>query len=191
MQVVVRDRRRIFDDFFRIDEAWVSVEQRDGTMGPDARRLSFERGDSASAVVYCRDRRGVLLVHQFRFPTYDKGPGWITETAAGMVDEGETPEESIRREVVEETGYEVEDLEKIGTFYLSPGGSSERIHLYCAEVSSRSRAGEGGGNAEEAEDIRVVELPLEEVERRLAAGDFVDAKTVIALQWLLARAGSR
>ena len=144
-RVVIEKLSRIFDDFFAIDEAWLSFERTDGTMSPVVRRLSFERGDSVAALLFDREEQAIVLVRQFRFPTHGKGPGWILEAVAGIVDEGESPEEAIRREVLEETGYRVDQLEHISTFYVSPGGSSERIGLYYAEVGRQDHVGEGHG----------------------------------------------
>ncbi len=186
-RVVIHDRALVLDDFFKVEEAYVSYERFDGTMGPKLRRLNFERGDAVSAVIFNRDSERVLLVEQFRFPTYDKGPGWTIELVAGIVDEGESPDDAVRREIHEEAGYEVARLEKISTFYLSPGGSSERVHLYYAEVSASGLRGEGGGRDDEHEDLKAHWLLLSEAADRLASGGIPDAKTIIGLQWLLAR----
>src|SRR5262245_11630983 len=97
--VVVHEKRRVFDGFFKIDEAVVSYRGADGSMIGPLRRLSLELGDSVAALVFQRDRRSIILADQFRYPTYGNGPGWLTELPAGMVDPGETPEESVRREV--------------------------------------------------------------------------------------------
>jgi NUDIX domain len=95
-------------------------------VGP-VRRLSLEHGDSVAAVVFHRDRRSMGPRVAVSLSTHDKGPGWLPEILAGMIDAGESPEEALRREVREEGGYEIERLDSIGTVYLSPGGSSERI----------------------------------------------------------------
>lgn len=127
----------------------------------------------------------VLLTRQFRYPTYENGPGWILEAAAGVVEPGEDPADTMRRELAEEIGFEPHHLESIATFYVSPGGSSERVFLYYAEVSEADRVGNGGGLAEEGEAIEIVEFTLEELTERLHAGDIIDAKTLIGIQWLL------
>jgi ADP-ribose pyrophosphatase len=183
----VHSRRRLLDDFFKVDEAEVSYERSDGTMTPPVRRLVFERGDSVAAVVAHRESGELLFTEQFRFPTLDKGPGWLLEIMAGMIDAGETPEQALRREIEEELGFVVARLEPMATFYVSPGGSSERIFLFYAEVDDDGRVSEGGGVAGEHEDIRVVFLPIAEVRSRLAAAGFADAKTIIGLQWLFAK----
>jgi ADP-ribose pyrophosphatase len=183
----VHGRRRLLDDFFKVDEADVSFERPDGSMTPPERRLVFERGDAVAAVVVHHETRSLLFTEQFRFPTLGKSTGWLLEVVAGMIDAGESPEAALRRELKEELGFVNPRLEPIATFFVSPGGSSERIWLYYAEVSDADRVSDGGGLAQEHEEIRVVHLAEAEVKRRLAAGEFEDAKTIIGLQWLFAR----
>ena len=183
-RVTIHSKRVVFDGFFRVEEAMVSYEDAKGRMVGPVPRLSLERGDSVAAVVFHRERRRVILTSQFRYPTNAKGPGWLTELPAGMIDDGESPEDAIRREVREECGYEVERLEPIATFYLSPGGSSERIILYYAEVGEASRAGPGGGT-DEGESIEVTEARVDDLIREVMAGHVADAKTLVGLLWLM------
>lgn len=190
-RVDVRSRRRLLDDFFKVDEAELSFERFDGSMTPPVRRLVFERGDSVAAVVVDRDTEQLLLTEQFRFPTFEKGPGWMIELIAGMIDRGEKPEASIRREIEEELGYRTDRIEHVATFYVSPGGSSERIWVYYAEVRAAGRVSAGGGLPGEHEDIRVVSISPEEARTALKDGKIVDAKTIIGLQWFLAQSPSR
>jgi nudix-type nucleoside diphosphatase (YffH/AdpP family) len=188
-RVLVQRQRRVFDGFFKIDEAEVSNERFDGSMGASVKRLSFERGDSVAALVHDRRARTVMLVNQFKYPTYAKGPGWILETVAGILEPGETPEAAVRREVLEEIGYELDVVEPIATFFVSPGGSSERILLFYAETSSARKVGPGGGLASENEDIETVELEVDDLERLVRDGAIVDAKTLVAILWLQKRLG--
>jgi len=190
-KVDVRSRWRLLDDFFKVDDAELSFERFDGSMTPPVRRLVFERGDSVAAVVFDRDAERLLLTEQFRFPTFEKGPGWLIEIIAGMIDRGEQPEVSIRREIEEELGYRANHIEHIATFYVSPGGSSERIWLYYAEVGEAGHVSAGGGLPGEHEDIRVVSIPPEEARTTLKDGKIADAKTIVGLQWFLARGPSR
>jgi ADP-ribose pyrophosphatase len=190
-RVDIKEKRRILNDFFGVDEAHLSFERFDGTMSPVVRRLNFERGDSVAALLHHTERGTALLVNQFKYPSYEKGPGWITEVVAGMIDKGETPEEAIRREIQEETGYRADSVEHISTFYVSPGGSSERIILYYATVSGVGRRSKSGGLASENEDIKLIELPLADAFDQLRRGEIADAKTIIALMWFEARHGSR
>jgi nudix-type nucleoside diphosphatase (YffH/AdpP family) len=186
-KVEIISQRRLADAFFKLDEAELRHEQRDGSMSAPMRRLNLERGDGVAALVYHPQRETLIFVRQFRYPTYLRGgSGWLVELPAGMLDHGEEPVDCMRREILEETGYTVQHIEPISTFYLSPGGSSERIFLYYAEIDPLKEPDSGGGLAHEQEDIELVECSLSEVWRQLDAGAFVDAKTLIALQWMRA-----
>ena len=185
--VEIQSRHRILDGFFKIDDVEFRHQRRDGSMRPLLRRLHLDRGDGVAAVLHNAAQGTLLFVRQFRYSTYENGPGWLLETVAGIVEPGQTPEESVIREVREETGYRIRDLEPVSVFYLTPGGSSERIHLFYAEVEPAARAHEGGGLAEEGEDIEVVELTLEQVWQALDRGAIADAKTIVGLQWLRRR----
>lgn len=191
MKVQVYEKKRIFDGFFKIDEAKLSYEQFSGEMTPTISRCSFERGDSVAAVVLDTDTSEVLLVNQFRYPSFEKGPGWITELMAGMIDGDESPETAMRRELLEEIGFRLEYLEYISTFYVSPGGSSERIVLFYVEVKDTDKIAKGGGLFSEGEDVRLVRFPLQDVKRLLSANEIVDAKTIIGLMWLQQRSEQR
>jgi len=191
-QVEILARRRVFDGFFKIDEVELRYERFDGDMTPPLKRLVFERGDSVAAMVYHRDQNKLLFLRQFRFPTYEKGPGWITEVVAGMREHGEPAADALKREIIEESGYEVSSLEPIATFYVSPGGSSERITLFYVEVTSANKIASGGGLVEENEDIETIAYSPEELAQAVAAGAIQDAKTLIGILWFqnkLAREG--
>ncbi len=183
-KVQIESRKRLFDDLFKIEEAILRYERFDGQMSNVVRRLNFERGDSVAAILLNKENRRVILINQFKYPTYKKGPGWITETVAGILEANEEPNEAIRREILEETGYKASNLTHIATFYVSPGGSSERIILYYAEIDSNNKISSGGGLAFEDEDIRLIEFSLQDLWTALESGEFIDAKTIIALMWL-------
>ncbi len=180
MKVEIKRTRRLLDDFFRIDEVFLQYEKFDGRMSGPVRRLVLDRGDAVAAIVMNTATGRVVLARQLRFPTFAKGPGWTTEIVAGMVDPGETPEPAIRREIREETGYEVRKLEPISTFYVTPGGSNERVFLFYAETDAPAGAREHS----DEEDIALVELSPADAFRMVDAGEIADAKTIIALWWL-------
>lgn len=183
-KVEIEKRRRILDDFFKVEEAHLRYERFDGHMSPLVRRLNFERGDSVAAMIFNPRTQRMLLVNQFKYPAYEKGPGWITEAVAGMIDEGESSEDAVRREVEEETGYGLLTLEHISTFYVSPGGSSERIMLYYAEIDETQKIAVGGGLVAEDEDISTIELSLEQALEQVRTGHIADAKTILGIFWL-------
>jgi ADP-ribose pyrophosphatase len=183
-KVEIKSKRLIFNDFFKIQEAILRYLRFDGKMSEPVRRLVFERGDAVAAIILNRDTQKVILINQFRYPTYEKGPGWIYELVAGILEPNETPEDALRRELMEEIGYRADDLTHIATFYVSPGGTSERIMLFFAEVGNSDRVTAGGGLASESEDIQLTEVALPELWRALDAGEIMDAKTIIGIMWL-------
>ena len=134
-KAVIARQQRLFDDFFKIDELLVTHRQIDGTTSSVQRRLVFERGDSVAVLLFNRDRRAVVLVEQFKAPALvarrrddpTTTDGWLVETLAGMIDTGEAPEAAAIRETLEETGYRIREPELIGRFFVSPGGTSERV----------------------------------------------------------------
>jgi nudix-type nucleoside diphosphatase (YffH/AdpP family) len=186
----IRKQTRLFDDFFQIDEVIVAHERQDGTMSPDERRLIFERGDAVAVLLYNADANAVVMVNQFKVPTLEARrrddpnttDGWITEATAGMINAGETAEQAIIRETLEETGYQISNPRLISKFFSSPGGTSERIFLYFALVRDSDRAGSGGGI--DGEDVTVLQTPLTELMQALAQGTIEDPKLAIGAYWL-------
>jgi nudix-type nucleoside diphosphatase (YffH/AdpP family) len=183
--VRILQRREVFHRFvFRIEELTLEYERFDGSMSGTLTRLILDRGDSVAILLHDTDNELILLCEQFRAPTYEGGLGWLVELPAGILETGENAEESARRETLEETGYTVRALEPIASVYLSPGGSSERVHIFHAEVSLADRTAAAGGLAAEQEDIRLISLPRDEAFAKAREGQIFDAKTLIALQWL-------
>ncbi|MHA6247576.1 NUDIX domain-containing protein [Pontibacter sp. CAU 1760] len=164
----IKKRERAYDGYFKINK--LTVEQD----GKTFTREQFDRGHAVAALVFDTEKQEYILTRQFRV-----GPeAELVEVVAGMIDAGEKPEESIRREVEEEIGYHVEKLEHLHTFYSSPGGTTEKVELYYAEVSAQHAA--GGGNAHEHEQIEILRYTPEELDKLVTH----DAKTIIAQQWV-------
>lgn len=184
-RVEITQRNVIFHRFiFRIEELRLRHELFDGSMSAPITRLVLERGDSVAVLPHDPDMGAVLLCEQFRAPTVTRGPGWLVEIPAGILEDNERPEGCARRETLEEIGHAAEALTPIATIYPSPGGSSERIHIFHGRVALRPDAPETAGLTDQDEHIRVLRLPVEVALARLRAGEIQDAKTVIALQWL-------
>lgn len=184
-KVIIDTKKYILNDFFKVDEAYLRFEQFNGDMSPRVRRLNVERGNSVAILVLNKDTNKLILVCQFRYPTYQNKHGWIIEAIAGMVDPGESPEQTARRELEEETGLIIETFEPITTFYPSPGGSSELIHLFYSEVSGdQAKYKETGGVISQGEDVKALEITLEDALAKVKSGEIVDAKTIIGLYWL-------
>lgn len=186
----------VFGRAFRILRAQLRFRRFDGAMSKEITRISFERGDSVGVLLYDPDNDGVVLVRQFRFPVYAALPpqeqagggalkAWLIEVIAGVQDPGYGVHEVAHKEMLEESGYTLRGpLEHMMTFYVSPGGTSERIHLFYGELDHRDRATAGGGLLAEGEDTQVLFLPRAQALAMVASGEICDAKTVIALQHL-------
>jgi ADP-ribose pyrophosphatase len=188
-----------FRDLFRIVRTRLQYRRFDGSLSKPVTRISFERGDSVGVLLHDPQGDAVILVRQFRYPVYarldpsarvDEGAqqAWLLEVLAGILDEGQTIKEVAHRELLEEAGCTIQgDLQPIGAFYVSPGGTSERIHLFLGQVDRRQRIGTGGGVVAEGEDTQVVVLPFDEAMAKVAEGEIQDAKTILALQHLALR----
>jgi ADP-ribose pyrophosphatase len=184
-KVLIEKKRYVLDDFFKVEEAYLQFEKFDGEMSETVRRFSLERGNSVAVLTYNRHTDKLILISQFRYPTYKNGQGWTIEAIAGMIDPGETTEETARREVEEETGLSIVDLQHITTFYPSPGGSSELIFLYYSEVAGEPEKRDNtGGIISEGEDIMSLEISLKDALEKVKSGEIIDAKTIIGLYWL-------
>jgi ADP-ribose pyrophosphatase len=183
-RVEIIEKQTAFRGYFRIDAYRLRHRTFAGGWTREIGREVFERGHAAAVLLYDPGRDAVVLIEQFRTGAHAAGlEPWLIETVAGIIEPGEEAAEVVRREALEEAGCEVGDLEPIGTFILSPGGSSETMELFCGRVDS---AGVGGvhGLDHEDEDIRALVLPTDEALDRLRSGQIVNATTALALQWL-------
>jgi len=175
-------KKRLLDDFFKIDDVYLQFEKFSGDWSEQVRRLNIERGEAAAVLIYLQDKDSLIFVRQFRYAVYAAGEsGWIDEIVAGVLD-NDSPIECARRECIEEAGYVIEDFDAIGTFYVSPGITNERIHLYIGRCMSSDKKYEGGGLEEESEDILVTEMNCDMARQKLKEGYFSDGKTILALQ---------
>lgn len=183
--VDILEKTTPYRGFFRMDVYRLRHHRFDGGWTQELKREVFERGHAVSVLPYDPERDRVILIEQFRIGAYAAGLApWLLETVAGVIEEGESPEDVARREAHEEAGCEIIDLVPIAEVMLSPGGCSETLSVYCGRVDSR---GAGGihGLAHEGEDIRVLVLPPEEALAQVMATRGANANAIIPLQWLL------
>lgn len=189
LRASVRNVDRVHSGFLKLDRATVSYSKFDG----GTREFTFEcleRGDAAAVLLLDPVAHKVWLVEQFRYATLAGIGGWIEELPAGVIRANEPPDESARREVSEETGFNVERLEHISTFYVSPGGTSERIHLYLALVKRGENDPEVAERTRDVEeDIRLIEVDVDDFLAEAKNGRVEDAKTLVAGLWLVAHWG--
>ena len=146
-------------------------------------RETYDRGNGATLLPYHLGKRTVVLVKQFRYPAYVNGyDDLMIEAAAGLLDNA-SPENRIRAEAEEETGYRLGEIRKVFEAFMSPGSVTEKLHFFVAEYESSMQIGSGGGIADEGEDIEVLELPIDQAMAMIGDGRIVDAKTIMLLQY--------
>ncbi len=147
-------------------------------------RERIEGYRAASLLPYDPVRDEVVLIEQFRIGALEDQDGaWILEVVGGIMEGSDNPEQVARRESMEEAGCHVDELISICEFMVSPGISSERIHLFCGRVDS-GRAGGIHGLDHEGEDTRVVVMPADEAIHGIESGRINSTASIIALQWL-------
>ncbi len=159
-------------------------------MRPDGKwetqvREVYDRGDGATILLFNQQTKKVILTRQFRIPTFLNGneDGMLIETCAGKLDEV-NPDDCIVREVLEETGYQLEKVERIFSAYMSPGSVTELIHFYLGEYDESMKVNEGGGKESEQENIEVMELDLDKAVEMTKNGEIRDGKTIMLIQHL-------
>lgn len=147
-------------------------------------REAYDRGNGATILLYNNTKKSVILTRQFRLPTFINGnaDGLLIETCAGLLD-AHNPEDCIRKETEEETGYKINQVQKVFQAYMSPGSVTEIIHFFIAEYADDMKVSMGGGLAQEQENIEVLELHFEAAYQMIASGEIRDAKTILLLQY--------
>ncbi|MCS2149711.1 GDP-mannose pyrophosphatase NudK [Scandinavium manionii] len=178
---IIKDKV-LSENYFVLRNITYDLTRKDGEVVRHKREV-YDRGNGATILLYSPPKQTVVLVRQFRVATWVNGnaDGRLIETCAGLLDDDD-PETCIRKEAVEETGYQVGEVRKVFELYMSPGGVTELVHFFIAEYHDNLRANAGGGV--EDEDIDVLEMPFERALAMVKSGEIRDGKAVILLQYL-------
>ena len=149
-------------------------------------REVYDRGDGAGILLYNKEKQTVILIKQFRMPTYmnENKDGFLVEICAGLLDK-DNPEACIIRETEEEVGYRLKSVKKVYEGYSSPGVMTEKMHFFIGEYTDNMKVSEGGGLDSEAEDIEVMEMPFETAVNMLNNGEIIDTRTIVLLQYAI------
>ena len=148
------------------------------------KRESYGRGNGAAILLYNQEKNTIILTRQFRMPSYLNGhkDGMSIEVCAGLLD-GDEPEVCIKKEAEEEVGYRVSNVHRVLQAYMSPGAVTEIVFMFIAEYSDQMKVSEGGGLAEEHENIEVLEISFQEALTMVETGEILDAKTILLVQY--------
>jgi GDP-mannose pyrophosphatase NudK len=170
------------DNWYTLKKVTFDIQLSDGTW-TQLSREAYDRGNGATILLYNTEKRSVILTQQFRLPTYINGnaSGMLIEACAGLLDL-DNPEDCIRRETEEETGFVIKDVKKVFEAYMSPGSVTEILHFFIAEYSSDMQTAQGGGI--DHEDIKVLELSFHVAIEMIRTGEIKDGKTIMLLQYL-------
>ncbi|MGL5953754.1 MAG: NUDIX domain-containing protein [Providencia rustigianii] len=171
------------DNWYILKKYTYEIQRHDGSWQQQSREV-YDRGDGAVILLYNKVKNSIILIRQFRMPMYVAGyQQLLVEAAAGLL-EGASPEARIIAEAEEETGYQINNIEKVFEAFMSPGSVTEKLHFYIAEYSDKDRHSEGGGLADEGEDIEVMEWSFPDAFNAIKSGDIVDGKTIMLIQHL-------
>jgi nudix-type nucleoside diphosphatase (YffH/AdpP family) len=172
------------DNWYTLKKVTFKIQKKDGSFQQQSRE-AYDRGNGAAILLYDKSTENVILTRQFRLPSFINGndTGMMIEVCAGLLD-NDNPEDCIKRETEEETGYKVSHVEKIFEAYMSPGAVTEILHFFIAEYSKDMKIHDGGGLQDEGEDIEVLEFRFEEALNMIETGAIKDAKTIMLLQYL-------
>lgn len=174
-----------------LSKAWATLLEidydyqfKDGTWKRVSRE-SYDRGHGTGILLYNAEKGTIILTEQFRMPIYhtSKDEGKSIEVCAGAIDNNDSPEATIIREVEEEVGYKIKEAKQVMKAYTSPGALTEKMYLFVAPYSEAMKVNEGGGVIGENEEIEVLELEFSKAIEMMASGEIQDAKTIILLQY--------
>jgi len=182
--VDIQEESAVYTGFFRILKYRLRHRLYGGGWNAAISRELFQRGEAAAAVLYDPQSDCIGLIEQFRIGALGSefGP-WCLEGVAGMFEPGEDAESLLRRELLEEAGIGEATLVPISSYYSTPGGCAEKIHLYCALCSLDGKEGIYGLE-EEGEDIRLHVFPAQRVFDNMLNDRTNNAATLIGLLWL-------
>lgn len=190
MRVHIKEEALEYEGFVKIDKAQLKFEKFNGKMSEMITRYRYHRGDAVAVIIYDSSRERVLLIRQFRYAVHARtGDGWFVECVAGMQEDGERLEDVACREVLEETGLKLARLELIAEYFFSPGGCSDKVHMFLGTLQNAEQSLGVHGLVHEGEDIQACWVHLREALEMVKKGKINDVKTMIGLFLLQSRIG--
>lgn len=181
--VIIHHKEILSKEKYLLQKVDFSYKAKDGETVTKTNEV-YDPGNAVTVLLYNQQARKIILTKQFRLPSYLNGNnnGMLIEACAGKTD-GEDPAVAVKREIKEETGYEVEHVQKIFEAYMTPGAVTEKLSFFVAAYDASMKASEGGGLKEEQEHVEVLEMNFNDALHMLQAGETKDAKTIMLLQY--------
>ena len=182
--IEILESKILSDNWYLLKKITYQYTKNDGTKLIQSRE-AYDRGNGATILLYNKEQQTVILTKQFRLPTFINGneSGMLIEACAGLLDK-DNPEDCIKRETEEETGYKVTEVRKIFEAYMSPGSVTEILYFFIAEYAKEMKVTDGGGVEHEEENIEVLELNINEALDMIQNGLIKDGKTIMLLQYI-------
>lgn len=182
-QVRILETEILSSNWYTLKKVTYEYREKDGSLQVQSRE-AYDRGNGAAILLYNATEKTVILTRQFRLPTFINGNdgGLLIEACAGQLDK-DNPEDCIRRETEEETGYKISAVKKVFEAYMSPGSVTEILYFFVAAYTASMKISDGGGLEDEQENIEVLELPFEKALQMVNDGAIKDAKTILLLQY--------
>lgn len=183
-KVRIKNIECLSDNWYVLNKVTYEYQKKNGEWEIHQRE-AYDRGNGATILLYNKENRKIILTRQFRMPTYVNGneSGMMIEACAGLLDK-DNPEDCIKKETEEETGYKISEVRKVFEAYMSPGSVTEILYFFIAEYAKDMKIHDGGGLEHEQENIEVLELDFDKAYDMISTGEIKDGKTIMLLQYV-------
>jgi len=182
-RIKIKQTEILANDYNTLKKVTLEYQKKEGNWEEQIREV-YDKDDGATILLYNSKKKTVILTKQFRIPIYlseEKHNGMAIETCAGLL-EGMSPKDTAIKETLEETGYQISEVEYLFEAYMVPGTVTEKVYFFVAEYEDSQKITPGGGLEEEHEEIEVLEFPFEKAYQMIYTGEITDGKTIMLLQ---------
>lgn len=183
--ITIKSQEKLSHKHYLLEHVTFDFVRRDGRHEVQKREI-YHPKNGAAALLYNVEKRTVILTKQLRLATFLNGnpEGLMIEACAGIIEKDELAETSIKREILEETGYNIKGVKKVLEMYPTPGAVAEKLWLFVAPYTDADKQNEGGGLDDEQEDIEVIEMLFDRAFEMIETTEIKDAKTIVLLQYV-------
>jgi GDP-mannose pyrophosphatase NudK len=183
-EIRLKNEEILSNQHYTLKKVNFEIKKKNGEWEEQNREL-YDHGNAVTVLLYNKQQQTIIVTQQFRIATYLNGnkDGMLIEACAGLLEDNENPDDAVKREIEEETGYKIGNVKKVYETYMSAGSLTELLYYYVAEYDYEQKVGKGGGLEEDQEEILVLEIPFEQALTMMKNGEIKDAKTLVLLQY--------